>query len=53
MSLDKTILESTIDAIFEDNSNIAYLSNHQFLMKNYYNDNSTVSYTHLTLPTKA
>lgn len=50
MSLDKTILESTIDSIFEDNSNIAYLSNHQFLMKNYYNDNSITYCYRIEIP---
>lgn len=43
MNLNKTILESTIDSMFKYNSNISYLSDHQFMMKNYYDDN-TITY---------
>lgn len=45
MDLNKTILESTVDSMFEYNSNISYLSDNQFMMKNYYDDN-TITYCH-------
>lgn len=45
MDLNKTILESTVDSMFEYNSNISYLSDNQFMMKNYYDDNP-ITYCH-------